>query len=108
MDKSATSVNFISKNTGQALILWNINEYDGEWRTTDDQWVDALSAANKPYTIVNSSSVPTDLGAYSLIIDLRGHSYNQLDVSGYEAYLKTSGHVLYMIASDAPGTYNSN
>ena len=97
------------------MILWNIQNLDGSYLSRDEQWVDALDAASKPYTLVGSqynqfTNVPSDLSRYSLIIDLRGDHYDDsaLDVSGYETYLETSGNVLYMINSDADWGYGHN
>ena len=96
---------------GKALILWNYSEsgngYDGDWSSTSNQWVDAITADGKTYDVVNATSVPADLSSYSLIIDLRLNTTSS-DISGYETFLETSGNVLYTIFSEQCCQYTSN
>ena len=94
----------------KSLILWSFtgsSAYDGDWGTTSNQWVDAITADGKTYDVVNATSVPADLSSYSLIIDLRLNTASS-DISGYDTFLETAGNVLYTIFSEQCCSYSSN
>ena len=110
-DKAASNINYNSAVAGgKALILWSFtgsSAYDGDWGTTSNQWVDAITADGKTYDVVNATSVPADLSSYSLIIDLRLNTASS-DISGYDTFLETAGNVLYTIFSEQCCSYSSN
>ncbi len=110
-DRAGGDIGFSSVvSGGKALILWSYAEstgYDGDWGSTSNQWVDAITADGKTYDVVNATSVPADLSSYSLIIDLRLNTTTS-DISGYETFLETAGNVLYTIFSEQCCQYTSN
>ncbi|MDP6190612.1 MAG: hypothetical protein QF872_07385, partial [Gammaproteobacteria bacterium] len=98
-DKSASNISYTSAQTdGDALILWQYNNFDGSYGGGAQQWANALYG--KTIDVERTMSVSQiDLSPYSIIIDLRLGTGNT-DISGYETFLETSGNVLYVTYSE--------